>query len=147
MMTWTPSRTESQLIRTEGGGTELIPYFDELTIEGIKCEFNRLKSAFPQLEKEFYKVLSNRVTERGYTDKQLHDAVNYVIDNCTYPVPTIANIMSFKNNVKLKTYTEICTMVETHGREIWDEYTAITLPGMVKKVWVKTTDAYKYNLL
>jgi len=126
--------------------TELIPYSDVLTENGLKREFDRLRAAFPTLQNSFYLVLAERIKDSEYTDQQLHDAVNYLIDTCIYPQPTIANIMTFKNNVRLHTYTEICNMVDTAGKAVWDEYVAVDIEGLDKKVWVRKIDAKKYGL-
>lgn len=134
-----------RLIRTEFGN-ELIPYDDTLTKAGVAKEFKRLQAAFPQLEKNFYQVLMDRITENGYTDKQLHDAINHVIDNCMYPVPVIANVMSFKNKIKLYSYSDICNKVENMGRVVWNEYKPINVPGIDAKVWVSVIDYEKYKL-
>jgi len=140
-----PSQKHFSIIKTENG-TELVPYHDELTEIGFQREQARIKAAFPQLDKMFYLVLADRVAENKYTDEQLHDAVNHLIDNCTYPIPTIANIMSFKNRVKLYSYSEICDKVERMGKYVWSEYRPITVPGIDHKVWVSIIDCGKYKL-
>lgn len=55
----------------------------------------KLKKAFPTLPEEFYDILCERIKEHELTDKRLIKAVNYVIDNCVYPTPTIANFILY----------------------------------------------------
>lgn len=70
----------------------------------------KIKIAFPDLEKEFYFILIERIKKSQFTDKRLVEAINYVIDNCIYPKPTIANFMSYNRLEKLLNHDEICKL-------------------------------------
>ena len=60
-----------------------------------------LKSAFPKLSVEWYEILKKRLIEKGFTKQRFFDAVNYTIDNCIYPEPTIAQILSYDKKIYL----------------------------------------------
>jgi len=57
----------------------------------------KIKKAFPSLSGDFYDILCERIKENNFSDKELINAINHVIDTCIYPVPTIANFILFKH--------------------------------------------------
>lgn len=108
-------------------------YEGELTqAEMAKC-MARLKIAFPSLPKEFYGLLGNRMKEKGFTDDKMRDAINYVIDNCKYPVPSIAEFLSFDRVVKLYSYNEVSNMVTKHQAS-FDDFEKREVDGKVYRV-------------
>jgi hypothetical protein len=92
---------------------EISIYKDNLLTSCIVKNIAKIKSAFPSLPKGFYEIFSERITEDNFTSDRLTDAVNFVIDNCTYPTPTVAQFISFDKRVKVYKYPEIVEMVET----------------------------------
>lgn len=108
-------------------------YEGELTqAEMAKC-MARLKIAFPSLPKEFYGLLGNRMKEKGFTDDKMRDAINYVIDNCRYPVPAIAEFLSYDKVVKIFTYQEAAEMV-TKGKVSFDDFEKREIDGEVFRI-------------
>jgi len=99
-----------------------------------------MKAAFPELPAQFYEILSQRVKANKFTDEKLEDAINNLIDNFTYPKPTIADIISYDKRVKLHSYSQLCELV-SQGHS-WDEF--IKMPD--KKAWISKIDAEKINL-
>jgi len=60
---------------------------------------SKIKKVFPQLSKDFYDVLCDRMKVHNFSDVDMIYAVNNVIDTCTYPIPTVANfIKAVKEN-------------------------------------------------
>ena len=51
-----------------------------------------------------------------FSDQRMIDSIGYVIDNCLYPTPTIANLISYDRRVKLYTYQEVCEYVDRGGQ-------------------------------
>ncbi|MDD4532612.1 MAG: hypothetical protein PHW22_04200 [Bacilli bacterium] len=108
-------------------------YEGELTqAEMAKC-MARLKIAFPSLPKEFYGLLGNRMKEKGFTDDKMRDAINYVIDNCKYPIPTISEILSYDRVVKLYSYNEVSNMV-IRGQASFDDFEKREIGGKIYRV-------------
>lgn len=108
-------------------------YEGELTqAEMAKC-MARLKIAFPSLPKEFYGLLGNRMKEKGFTDDKMRDAINYVIDNCKYPIPTISEILSYDRVVKLYSYNEVSNMV-MKGQASFDDFEKREIGGKIYRV-------------
>ena len=83
--------------------------------------------AFPQLTPAYYDILLERIKDKGFTNKRLTDSVNNVIDNCPYPLPALANILSWDKKIKTFSYSQICDMVTVRGydKTVWDEFKAI----------------------
>jgi len=81
----------------------------------------KLKGAFPQLPKEFYEVLTDRIWANGFSDQRFRDAVNHVIDTCVYPTPTIANIIDFDQRVRLHTYDDMVEMNDKDRGKIFNK--------------------------
>ena len=114
-------------------------YTDELTTKCIVEQASKLKKAFPQLPVEFYDILTDRIKENHFTDKRLVDSVNYVIDNCKYPIPGISDFISFDKKCRLYTYEEMCIKAQRWGKEIWKSYEKIRIKGIV--FWYNLSEA------
>jgi hypothetical protein len=125
---------------------EISIYTDRLTSESIIKGIVKIKKAFPSLPIDFYEVFDERINENRFTDQRLKDAINNVIDNCIYPVPTIANFISFDKRVKVFTYDEMVKKCNESGPETWNNYKGVLLPGNVKKVWIHINDIEKYKI-
>ena len=98
------------LIKSENGNKYLSIYNDEQTEHGVISAIARVKMAFPSLDKSFYSILTDRVIEKGMTDKQIMDAVNNVIDTCEYPTPVIGKFLGFDKKKQLYTYAQFAEM-------------------------------------
>lgn len=117
----------------------------ELTKLCIAESIAKMKKTFPALRHEFYDVLADRLKANGFSDSRLNAAVNHVIDTCTYPQPTIANIISYDVKIKLHTYNEIVAMAEPHIN-IFENYKPIKTKDMVKPMYAHINDIKKYKL-
>jgi hypothetical protein len=114
----------------------------EIYIKNIK----RISAAFPSLQKEFYDLLSELVKEKQYSDNKLTDAVNFVIENCKYPHPSIADFLSYDKGFTLYTYTNILKFFDSIGSSVWNDYKQVEIEGVSLKVWASIIDIQKYNL-
>lgn len=65
----------------------------QLTAITLTKSVDKIKKAFPTLPVGFYDVFCDRLKHYQFTDDRLLKSVNYVIDNCLYPTPTIANFI------------------------------------------------------
>lgn len=92
----------------------------------------KIKASFSQLPPNFYIILASRLKEKLFSDQQLIDAVNNVIDTCVYPVPTIANFLSFNKKIRLFTYQEMLKKVHDSGGDpgIWDYHDKKKIEGI-----------------
>ena len=118
-------------------------YRGELTQEVVVKTAARIKAAFPSLSPEFYAVFIERVKDKGFSDSRLRDAVNYVIDNCFYPTPSIANFLSFDSRVKVISYQELMNIVGEQ-KDSWNNYSKIKIGG--KLYFIKKVDKTRYNI-
>ena len=119
---------------------EISIYKGELTGQCLTNCVIVIKKAFPSLPIGFYDVFTDRLRDNGFTDDRLMDAVNYVIDTCIYPTPTIANFIGFDRKYKIFTYEDMIHKGEEFGPEIWKSYKQVKLPGREKPVWVHVDD-------
>jgi hypothetical protein len=120
----TQSKRKGELSRYEGQRT---PSKKELEIELI-----RLSAAFPSLSKGFLTILSERIVSRKMTCEQLHDAISRVIDTCKYPTPSVSEICSYDDTIKLYTHSEIVNEMIPKGYTFTD-FDMIDIEG--KKFW------------
>jgi hypothetical protein len=120
-------------LTNESGEKYLSLYVDELTEHVLVENLAKIKAAFSQLPTNFYTILMNRLKDKGFTDQQLIDSVNNVIDTCVYPVPTIANFINFEKKVRLFTYNEMTKKVHDSGGDssIWDMHDKRNIDGIV----------------
>lgn len=114
------------------GEIELSLYEGSLDEPIIIENIAKIKASFPQLPIQFYSILTDRIKEKGFTNQQLIDAVNNVIDNCVYPVPTIANFLNHDKKVKLFTYSDMLKKVHDSGCDssIWKWYDKKKINGV-----------------
>jgi hypothetical protein len=117
-------------------------YQDGLTIPFAIEQTLRLKKAFPSLPQGFYDILLERVKETGFTDHRLKDAIDSLIDNCVYPTPAIANIISFDKRVKLHAYNDICDLVVKGSS--WGDFSKVKIKG--KYFWITNTDKEQFGI-
>jgi hypothetical protein len=77
----------------------------KLTGEGIKFVIDRIKIAYPSLEKGFFEILIDRLKANDFTDYLFFKAANNVIDTCQYPAPTIADFIKYHKKEEIPTAT------------------------------------------
>lgn len=82
-------------------------YKDQLTKESVKVNCLKVLVAFPSLENHFTDLLTESLFRNKFTDQRFKDSVNYVIDNCKYPKPSIADFVSYDKKVKVYRYDEM----------------------------------------
>ena len=120
---------------------EVSLYKGELTTAVVVDSVAKIKKAFPQLPAGFYDAFTDRIKDNEFCDERLTDAVNFVIDNCIYPQPTIANFISYDKTVKFKTHEQMCK------EDLWSSHVAVKFPDMPKVVWVYANDVERYKLI
>jgi hypothetical protein len=54
-----------------------------------------IHKVYPALNEGFYEILCARIKAHHFTDYELKKAVEHVIDTCKYPVPLVAEFISF----------------------------------------------------
>lgn len=111
-----------------------------LTTKNIISQVKKLRAAFPQLPKAYYDILSQRIKANQFSDQRFDDAVNNLIDNCQYPTPTIANVISYDKKITLYTYSKVVEAVN-YGRDMKDFKKLRD-----KKLWMELSDAEQYGL-
>ena len=120
-------------------------YSGELTLQVVIAQNIEIKKAFPELPNDWYDVFQKRIIENQFTNQRLIDAVNYVIDNCQYPRPTIAQFISFDKKIELKNGHEMMRLV-SEDRNVYDKYSLVKFPGMDEVMFAKNTDIKKWKL-
>ena len=86
-------------------------YSGNLTNECLIKQVKRIKDAFPSLHPGFFDVLTGALKDEGFCDDRLVDAVNRLVREFRYPVPTVSEIVSFDKRYKLYTYYEVIDKV------------------------------------
>ena len=132
-----------RLQKSETGEVTLSAYSGELTQPALVESVARVKATFPQLPPEFFKILIERVKDKGFSDKRLIDAVNHVIDTCQYPNPTMANFLSFDKRIKVYSYNDVCNIVTRHEGAFADFHRYIEGERVF---FVKKADKHAYGL-
>lgn len=97
------------------GEWSISTYSGTLEPKTVASEAAKLKKAFPALSGDFFGVLYERLEANQFCDERLIDAINHVIDNCPYPTPTIAQILTYDKRTKLFTYEEMLNYVHTNS--------------------------------
>jgi hypothetical protein len=111
-------------------------------MECVKFNCAKILTAFKGLDTNFTNLLAESLKRNGFTDQRLTDAVNYVIDNCQYPSPSIAEFVKFNKSVKVYSYEEMISL--GYGTE---GFKKVRLnQEQVKPLWVTGSDFEKYGL-
>ena len=119
---------------------------DVISDENIIRYSIKVRQAFPSLPPDFYNILLEMAKEEGFTDERFRDAVHYVIKTCVYPMPTIAQFISYDKRVKTLTYHQIISMVEEGDPKAFDRYKRIELPNLPEAVWIHVNDIKQFNI-
>lgn len=133
----------SQALSKTNDEYSITTYTGELTQENVVRNFARIKACFPAISPEFYKVLMERIKEKGFSDDRLSDSVNNLIDNFQYPNPTLANILSFDRKVKVLDYNQVCALIGKQEAS-FDNFSKIFIRE--KMFYVRTSDKEIYNI-
>ena len=121
---------------------EISIYIGESTVKGRATAVSFIKDAFPSLDVGFHKILAQRVTQLEISDERFVDAVNYVIDNCVYPTPTIANFISYDKKIRSLNYAQLIN-VEEYLRPL---YKAVRIGDLDKPMYAVENDIKEYKL-
>jgi len=119
-------------------------YKGRLTSICVLGQIKKLKLAFPKLPAGFYEILSERIKAHNFTDERLKDAVNRLIDSYDYPIPTIANIISWDKRVKILSYHELMEHVNKYGENTWEAYKGFTRNGV--RFYISKFDMEQFNI-
>ena len=120
-------------------------YCGELTTRILLEQNIEIAKAFPQLPESFFEVFNRRIKEKEFTDQRLKDAVNHVIDTCQYPVPTVANFISYDKEVQIFTHNDLLKQLN-EDKKAFDYYDLIKVPGLDKPRYARKEDIIKYKL-
>lgn len=121
-------------------------YNDELTGDNVTLNVVKIQKVFPALSKEFYDIFQERLKDKGFTDQKLNDAVNYVIDNCIYPTPTIANFLKYDKNIKLYSYEQMLKMNNEYAGQAFKYFRPVQIANLEKPMYASKSDIETYNL-
>lgn len=109
---------------------------DAASNEEIAVAVYRLKTCFPVMKEEFFKILSERISKSKMSGKRLEYAVNKVLDTFTYKTLTIADILSIDVTRSAVTYDTMCNEIAKNGGST-DMYEPVRVEGMLKPLWIK----------
>jgi hypothetical protein len=121
-------------------------YHGDLTTPNVIECVTKIKKAFPSLPVGFYDVFTDRIKGNNFSDERLIDAVNHVIDTCVYPIPTIANFISFDQRIKLFTHSEMLKMNDNIGGSVWSDFKPVEIQGISKRLYASVIDIQRYKL-
>lgn len=138
-----PKSCTNILVPSDSGELQMSVYSGELTAENLITQSLKVLTAFPSLPNSFIDILLERVKAKGFSDQRLNDSINYVIDNCQYPTPTLANFLSFDKRVKVYTYNDLCGLASS-GQASFEDFHRFKIDG--KAHYVKIADKKLYNI-
>jgi hypothetical protein len=118
------------------GINEISIYSGQLNPEFAKEKIKLFQDSFPELPPPFFKVLLYAIEKNKFSDKRLEDAIDFVIFNCKYPKPTIADIIQFDQRFKIYSFQKIQEMV--FAGAIQSDYMKVDIrqekPGWIEKI-------------
>ena len=112
--------------------------------EGIK----QLRAAFPKIEDSWFDLLTTKMKEKKFTQKQFNDAIDNVISTCKYPTPQIANIINYQKGVRIISRERFLRETKDESKEFRSYFVGINVNGELfyaNKHELERLDV-KYNL-
>lgn len=141
------SRKESLALTLAKNGSSEVSIFagSPASVQHIAISVKKLSTAFPQMSKEFFNLLTERIAKTGMSSQRLEYAVNKVIDNFIYKQLTIADILSMDVKCRLLSYSEMCNEVAKNGSST-DQYAPVYLSKSERPAWVLKVDKLRYGI-
>ena len=82
------------------------------TQEQLIRNIAKLEMAFPKMQRDFFKILLERIDANNFSNKRLENAVNYVIDRFQYKELNVADIISWDRKINIYTYQQVCNLIQ-----------------------------------
>ncbi len=82
------------------------------TQEQLIRNITKLEMAFPKMQRDFFKILLDRIDANSFSNKRLENAVNYVIDRFQYKELNVADIISWDRKINIYTHAQICNLIQ-----------------------------------
>ena len=82
------------------------------TQEQLIRNITKLEMAFPKMQRDFFKILLDRIDANNFSNKRLENAVNYVIDRFQYKELNVADIISWDRKINIYTHAQICNLIQ-----------------------------------
>lgn len=127
-------------VKTEGDGYALTIYTDRKADEtSWAVQAARISAVFPKMRGNapFLNELCRAVIRNNMTEKQLSDAIDRLIETCSYPTFSIADIVSYDKRVPLMDYGEYCRRT-TEGVNRGEDFETVKIDG--KCYWALKSD-------
>jgi hypothetical protein len=111
----------------------------------IATSILKLSKAFPQMSKDFFNLLTERIAKRGISSERLEYAIEHVLDNFTYKTLTIADVMSIDRKIEVMSFNEMVAECSKRGCST-NDFAPIHIGNEPKPFWVHKSDKAKFNL-
>ena len=108
------------------------------TQEQLTRNIAKLEMAFPKMQRDFFKILLERIDANNFSNKRLENAVNYVIDKFQYKELNVADIISWDRKINIYTYQQICNLIQKSLIKGFDDTEIREINGT--KYWVLKRD-------
>ena len=93
----------------------------------------KIQVAFPNLDKLFFTILTERLIKNGFTAQRFKDATEYLIDHFKYPKPSIAEIINFDKKLKLYSHNEVEILIN-EDKARFDDFHRHWINGVMYRV-------------
>lgn len=108
--------------------TFLSIYFDnKLKIKTWKDGIKQLRTAFPKITDDWVDLLTTKMKEKEFTEKQFVDAIDNIITNCKYPTPQISDVLNYNKGIRIFTRSEYLEELKLYSSDLSNYYKAINV--------------------
>ena len=87
----------------------------EATMEHILTSVKKLQVAFPQMSRDFWNLLTERIVKNNIAAERLEYCLTRVIDNFTYKTLTIADVIGSDLKCTIYTYAEMLNQCDKNS--------------------------------
>ena len=107
----------------------------------------RIRSAFPDLDNNFFSLLQEMVFDLEISEKKLYDSVMNVIKTHIWDrPPRIASFLNYDEKIKFYDYQQILKLNDEYAGKVFNYYSKVELSFTSQILYAKNTDIDKYKL-
>lgn len=140
--------TRDMLVRTlNSRGKSEVSVFGgpEATMEHILTSVKKLQVAFPQMSRDFWNLLTERIVKNNIAAERLEYCLTRVIDNFTYKTLTIADVIGSDLKCTIYTYAEMLNQCDKNNTTTSD-YAPVYVGDNPKPFWVSKADKARFGI-
>jgi len=110
------------VVRNFQGELCLVDGAEQASYSTVSVMIAKLETAFPRMEKAFFKTLTEALVRNGLTENDCKAVFIGVVDSCQYNTLTIAQVLKFRPKNRIYPYSEALEIVHEKNRGLLEVF-------------------------